>query len=287
MRGVCAVRRPSRGRSGASGSRRSACRPARRRTSRSRRPRRRRRAPASCSSSSVHDCGSPAQPASTQHHAPRAPRAARARHLHSAAASLCAGDFFVAWPSTISCPHAARMSRPRLLRTETVKPLVGEDLRERVDALVGRPLERNARRGVERQQVDLGLDAGEQLDQPARVLRRVVDAASITYSNVMRRRLAEREALAGVDHVLQRVLLGRAARWRRAAPRWSRAARPPGSASAASRGQPVHHRHQADRRQRDALADARQALPSRSASAAPSSSRRSCAAARPCPSARC
>ena len=35
------------------------------------------------------------------------------------AASFCAGDF--CGPSTMSCPHAARMSRPRLLRTETVR----------------------------------------------------------------------------------------------------------------------------------------------------------------------
>ena len=35
-------------------------------------------------------------------------------------AICCAADFFVP-PSTINWPHAARMSRPRLLRTETVK----------------------------------------------------------------------------------------------------------------------------------------------------------------------
>jgi threonylcarbamoyladenosine tRNA methylthiotransferase MtaB len=35
------------------------------------------------------------------------------------AASFCAGDF--CGPSTMSCPHAARISRPRLLRTETVR----------------------------------------------------------------------------------------------------------------------------------------------------------------------
>ena len=62
------------------------------------------------------------------------------------------------------------MSRPRLLRTDTVMLAIGEDLGEGIDARVGRALERDARRGVERNQVDLGLDAVEQLRQPPRIL---------------------------------------------------------------------------------------------------------------------
>src|SRR5262245_4502852 len=38
---------------------------------------------------------------------------------NAAAASCWPADFV--WPSTINCPHAARMSRPRLLRTDTVR----------------------------------------------------------------------------------------------------------------------------------------------------------------------
>ena len=37
---------------------------------------------------------------------------------YMSAASFRPGLFF--WPSTISCPHAARMSRPRLFLTDTV-----------------------------------------------------------------------------------------------------------------------------------------------------------------------
>ncbi len=45
------------------------------------------------------------------------PRNPEPRNYMSSAARW-AGDLFV--PSTINCPHAARMSRPRLLRTDTV-----------------------------------------------------------------------------------------------------------------------------------------------------------------------
>ena len=38
------------------------------------------------------------------------------------AASFWPADRRACCPSTISCPHAARMSRPRLLRTETISP---------------------------------------------------------------------------------------------------------------------------------------------------------------------
>jgi threonylcarbamoyladenosine tRNA methylthiotransferase MtaB len=56
--------------------------------------------------------GAPAPPP------PGPPRPPRRQHIASAA--LCAGDRLR--PSTMSCPHAARISRPRLLRTDTVTP---------------------------------------------------------------------------------------------------------------------------------------------------------------------
>ena len=80
------------------------------------------------------------------------------------------------------------MSRPRLLRTETLTMPIGEHLREGVDALVGRAIERNAGRGIERNQVDLGLDARQQPRQPPRILGESLTPSSITYSNVIRLR---------------------------------------------------------------------------------------------------
>jgi hypothetical protein len=50
---------------------------------------------------------------------PRQPPSTR-RQPRKTAASLCPALFFC--PSTISCPHAARMSRPRLFLTMTVTP---------------------------------------------------------------------------------------------------------------------------------------------------------------------
>ena len=136
------------------------------------------------------------------------------------------------WPSTISWPQAARMSRPRLLRTDTVMSFVGEDAGEGVDTRVRRPLERNARRGVERNQVDLGLDARQQLRQPARILRRIVDAVEHHVLERDAAALLQREPAAGVEDVVQRILLGRRHDRARAAPRWWRAARSRGWASA-------------------------------------------------------
>src|SRR5918993_4581070 len=51
---------------------------------------------------------------------------------------------------------------------------VGQDRRELVDPFVRWPFKGNARRGVQRNEVDLALDAAQQNGQPARVLRRVV-----------------------------------------------------------------------------------------------------------------
>ena len=51
---------------------------------------------------------------------------------------------------------------------------VGQNLRESIDSRVRRSFERNSWRGVERDQIDLGLDAGQQLRESTRVLRRVV-----------------------------------------------------------------------------------------------------------------
>ena len=63
------------------------------------------------------------------------------------------------------------MSRPRLLRTDTVDVVVGENLREAIDRLVRRPLERNARRaafsGI---RFTFDFTPREQLREPARVL---------------------------------------------------------------------------------------------------------------------
>ena len=70
----------------------------------------------------------------------------------------------------MSWPHAARISLPRLLRTDTIRPAIGEDLREGIDAIVRRAIERDAGGGIERQQVHLGFDTGEHLDEPARIL---------------------------------------------------------------------------------------------------------------------
>src|ERR1700752_2238393 len=53
---------------------------------------------------------------------------------------------------------------------------VGQNLRESIDARVRRSFERNSRRGVDRDQIDLGLDAGQRLREPTRVLRSVVDS---------------------------------------------------------------------------------------------------------------
>ena len=75
---------------------------------------------------------------------PVMPIAAAQRSTASASRSRWPGDFWRA-DSVISWPHAARMSRPRLLRTDTVDAVLGEDLREAIDARVRRPLERNAR----------------------------------------------------------------------------------------------------------------------------------------------
>src|SRR5688572_10002941 len=51
---------------------------------------------------------------------------------------------------------------------------VGQNLRESIDSRVRRSFERNSWRGIERDQIDLGLDAGQQLREPACVLRSVV-----------------------------------------------------------------------------------------------------------------
>jgi hypothetical protein len=154
-------------------------------------------------------------------------------------------------PSTISWPQAARMSRPRLLRTDTVIALVGEDPCETVHARVRLAVEGDARRGVERDQVDLALDARQQ-----RASRRASSGvsftpASSTYSKVMRPRRpsgnvrhasmncsASTSSFGGTMHVALRLGRGvqrdRQVRHQRFAARASRACR-----------------HQADRRERD------------------------------------
>ena len=70
------------------------------------------------------------------------------------------------------------MSRPRDLRTETVTPRSARICAKAIDARVGRPLERDARRLVERQQIDLRLDAVQQPHQPPRILVGVVHVLS-------------------------------------------------------------------------------------------------------------
>ena len=94
------------------------------------------------------------------------------------------------------------MSRPRLFRTDTVKPALGKNLRELIDARVRRPLERDAGRFVQRNQVHLAADVAEQARQASRVVRRVVHAA--------KQHVLERDAIAplrrefprGVEDVL-------------------------------------------------------------------------------------
>ena len=68
------------------------------------------------------------------------------------------------------------MSRPRLLRTETVKWRSARILRKPIDDGVRRTLERNARRRIQRNQIDLRFHAREQSREPARVVGRIVDA---------------------------------------------------------------------------------------------------------------
>src|SRR5262245_43608368 len=51
--------------------------------------------------------------------------------VHHAAASRWPGDRFAVCPSTMSWPHAARMSRPRLFRTETPRCLAARIVAKR------------------------------------------------------------------------------------------------------------------------------------------------------------
>ena len=144
------------------------------------------------------------------------------------------------------------MSRPRLLRTDTVDAVVGEDLREPIDRLVRRPLERNARRGVQRDQVHLRLHAGDSSFASRRASSgESLTPASSTYSNVIRLRrfsgnrlhasMMSRDAVLPVErHELAALLVGRRVQRDRQV-RHQRLAR-----------QPLERRQQADGRQRDA-----------------------------------
>ena len=68
------------------------------------------------------------------------------------------------------------MSRPRLLRTETVSPRSARIFANRSIASSDGRSNGMPGGGVQRNQVDLRLHAREQLRQPPRVLRRVVHA---------------------------------------------------------------------------------------------------------------
>ena len=99
------------------------------------------------------------------------------------------------------------MSRPRLFRTETVRPRSARILREAIDRLVGRPLERNPGGRVQRNQVHLRLHARPAASPAACASSgESFTPASSTYSNVMRLRLLQRKPLAGLDDVRDAVL---------------------------------------------------------------------------------
>src|SRR4051812_44939567 len=85
-------------------------------------------------------------------------------------------------------------------------PVIGDDLREPIDHLIGRPLERNPRRGVERDDVHLRLQRRHQSGQLARILRRVVDAGEQHILEGDAAAAAEREAAAGIDDLGDAVL---------------------------------------------------------------------------------
>ena len=211
----------------------------------------------------------------------------RAETRHNASASFWPADFFTPCPSTISCPHAARMSRPRLLRTDTISP---RSTRIFANALTRSSLGRSKGmpgRRVQRQQVDLGLHARQHLHQPRASSGESFTPASITYSNMMRRRLASGNRLQAAIDVLRANTCGSSGTIAARCSVGGGVERHRQVRHQRLGGQPVHHRHQADGRQRHALRMHREALVPIEHPAAPSSSRRSCAAARPSPSGRC
>ena len=154
------------------------------------------------------------------------------RTYRSSSAICCAADFLR--PALDNQLTARRADvPPAALPHRHGDVPIGQDLREAVDALIRRPFERNARRRVQRDQVHLCLDPRQQLHQPARVLRRVVDAVE---QHVLERdaaALLERKPAAGVEDRRPADTSGSAARAPCAARRSSRAARRRGSASAA------------------------------------------------------
>ena len=178
------------------------------------------------------------------------------------------------------------MSRPRLLRTDTVSAALREDSRERVDPLVRRALERDARRFVQRNQVHFAADITEQPHEAPRVFRRVVDAAE---EHVLERDAVSalrRKLAGGGEDFLETVLAidGH----ERIALVFRRRMQGDGEVRHQRLGrQPIERRQHADRRQASRASATRRGRARRSASAGPSSCCRSCAAARPCPSARC
>ena len=95
------------------------------------------------------------------------------------------------------------MSRPRDFRTETVTPCSARIRAKRLTRFVRRPLEGNARRLVERQQVDLRLDAVQQPHEPARVFGRVVDVLQHHVFEGDALAALQREAAAGVEQLLR------------------------------------------------------------------------------------
>ena len=158
--------------------------------------------------------------------------------------------------------------------------------RERVDALVRRPRKRDARRLVERDEVHLRAQTGQEFHEPPGVGIGVVHAAQ--------QHVLERDALPPLDREprarRRRDRPGRTCGSRaptgRACPRWWRGARSRGSACTA---RPPAARAPAGRRPSTASRGPRErrGLPSRPGSAAPTSCGRSCGAARPSPSGRC
>ena len=155
--------------------------------------------------------------------------------------------------SVRNCPHAARISRPRGERTGEENPASMTILREAIDRAVAAGLERAAGPGVERDQVHLGGNAGDQPHQFARIGLAVVhalqhdvferDAAGVRGAGV---------TAAGRDQLGDRILAVQ--RHQFVAQLIAHGMQRHCEVDAEFRARAVHHRHDARGGQRDAPA---------------------------------
>ena len=204
--------------------------------------------------------------------APRVPGCARCTRVRSCT-------------SPASCPQAASMSSPRVLRMVVTMPASIRRCAKAPDPLRRRTAEPRLRKRIERDQVELARHVAHQLDQLVGMRVGVVDAVQhhvLERDEVARRR--PQVAPAGGQQLAQRVLaierhqpvaqrvVRRVQRHRQC----HRDSRPPAGRSAAPCPRSTPSRAGATGRRRDRPASG----------AAPARRRRSSAAARPCPSAR-